>query len=351
MTDIPLTGIALVVLLGTLVYFHEFGHFAMAKLVKIKVEEFAFGFGPVLVRLFKRGDTEYTIHAVPLGGFVKLTGMEPGEESIPDGFQSKPAWKRYLTILAGPFMSFVLAYLVFSTLGLTVGLPTTGEAINRVDLIQPGSRADRAGLREGDVIVKINDERIETGNEMVQIIHDSAGRPLVIVVNRDGRTIRIRATPGPGKIGNKTVGLLGFIPAQKLQRVGLVESFRVGNSATVSFAKTIVSVLFSREVKNAVGGPLAIVDATQTSVRRGANGFLQIMGMLSLSLGVVNLLPIPVLDGGWMMLLVVEAIRRKRLSPRTWEVAQRVGMAVIGIIFVLIMYLDLTRVATGKLFR
>ena len=350
MSEIPLTGLALVVLLGTLVFFHEAGHFTLAKLLKIRVEEFAFGLGPKIIRLFTRGETEYTIHAIPFGGLVKLAGMEPGDESVPNGFQSKSAWKRLLVILAGPIMSFVLAYLIFCTLGLTVGLPT-GQAVNRVDLVQPRSRADIAGLREGDVIVKINYERIESGKEMIDIIHSSLGKPLDITVDRNHHSVVIHATPGPGKIGKETVGLLGFAPAQKLQRVGLGESVRVGNNATFVFAKTIVEVLFSREVKEAVGGPLAIVDATRTSVRRGLNGYLQLAGILSLSLGVGNLLPIPVLDGGWVMLLAVEAIRRKRLSPQTWEIAMRVGLTVIVTIVVLVMYLDLGRMAAGKLFR
>lgn len=351
MIDILLTGPALVFLLGVLVFFHELGHFTMAKLLRMRVEEFAFGFGPKWIRLAKRGETEYTVHPIPLGGFVKLAGMEPGENGVPGGFQSKPGWMRFLVYAAGPLMSFVLAYIVFCALGLTLGLPITGKALNRVDLVQPGSRAEKAGLKIGDKIVEINGERIESGNEMVDIIHNSLGKPLTIVVDRGGHIVRIHATPGPGKIQGKTVGLLGFVPTQELKRVGLVDSIQVGNSTTIIFAKTMLGAIFSRDVGKNVGGPIAIADATFNSVKRGTFGYLQLVGMLSMSLGIINLFPIPVVDGGWMVFLVLEGIRRKRFSMRTVEATQRVGWTIIVFLFATIMLLDLSKVLSGQLFR
>jgi len=340
-----LTIPALIILLGTLILFHELGHFGMAKLLRIKVQEFAFGFGPKWIRLFKRGDTEYTIHPVPLGGFVKLAGMEPGEESVPGGFNSKPWWARFLVCMAGPLMSFVLAYAIFCTLGIFIGVP---KAVNQVDRVERGSRAQQAGLRPGDRVVEISGERIQTGSEMVEIIHGSASKPLVIVVNRDGRIIRVHATPVPGKLG-KGIGLLGFTPVQRIERIGIVESVRFGNDFTFTILKLIVVSLFSRDVAKNVGGPIAIVAATRASVEGGVGGFLQWLGVMSLMLGVVNLLPLLVTDGGWMLLLIVEAARRRRLSPRTWETAHRVGWTLILTILMLVMYLDLSKLVSGKL--
>ena len=346
MADTFLTIPALIILLGTLIFFHELGHFGMAKLLKIKVQEFAFGFGPKWIRLFKRGETEYTIHPVPLGGFVKLAGMEPGEESVPGGFNSKPWWARFLVCMAGPLMSFILAYAIFSTLGMVIGIPK--EPLNQVDRIEPGSRAQRAGLRSGDRVVEISGERIQTGSEMVEIIHGSAYKPLVIVVNRGGRIIRIHATPVPGKLG-KSVGLLGFTPVQRIERIGIVESVRFGNDFTFTILKLVVVSLFSRDVAKNVGGPIAIVAATRASVEGGVGGFLQWVGLMSLSLGVVNLLPLLVTDGGLMVLLIVEGIKRRRLSPRTWEIAHRVGWTLILAILMWVMYLDLSKLVSGKL--
>jgi len=345
LADTFLTIPALIILLGTLIFFHELGHFSAAKLLRIGVHEFAFGFGPKWIRLFKRGETEYTIHPVPLGGFVKLAGMEPGEENVPGGFNSKPWWARFLVCMAGPLMSFVLAYAIFCTLGIFIGVP---KALNQVYSIEPGSRAQLAGLKPGDRIVEISGERIETGSQMVGIIHNSAHKSLVMVVNRDGRVIRIHATPVPGKPG-KGVGLLGFTPVQRIERIGIVESVRFGNDFTFTILKAVVVSLFSKDIAKNVGGPIAIVAATRVSVEGGIGGFLQWVGLMSLSLGIVNLLPLLVTDGGLMVLLIVEGIKRRRLSPRTWETTNRLGWTLIAIIFVLITYLDLSKLVSGKL--
>ena len=346
-----MTGLALIVLLGTLVLFHEFGHFAAAKLFRIKVDEFAFGFGPKWIRLFKRGDTEYTIHPVPLGGFVKLAGMDPSEEDVQNGFNTKPVWQRIIVYFTGPLMSFVLAVLVFSAMGFTVGLPITADCINRVEFVHPKTEAERAGLRTADYIVAINGEKIDSGVDMVKIIHDSPNKPLTLTVKRGSKLITIHATPKPGKVGKETVGLLGFMPTPKLTKVGFGKSLYYGARQTQVFVVGIVTSIFSKDVKDSVGGPLAIADATQTSVKRGLFGYLQLMALLSLSLGVINLLPIPILDGGAIVLLTAEGIRGRRLSPHTIEIAQRVGLALIAVLFLTIMYLDLTRVATNQLFR
>jgi len=441
LVDIALTFPAIIVLLGTLVFFHELGHFVTAKLLRMRVEEFAFGFGPKWIRLLKLGETEYTIHPVPLGGFVKLTGMEPGEEHVPNGFQSKPWWARFLVYLSGPTMSLALAYFLFCGLGLTLGLPISGDVINRVDLVMPGSEAERVGLTSGDIILSMNGKTIKSGRDMLDIVHGSSFRQLDISVRRAGRVLNMKATPRPqdiefSKLGivvsmpwdqkrsnqvilvkpgsdaakagfkvgdvvraidgenvvsaqqliriadrdanrravfvlsrggeslqiaaalkpnevreDKLLGLLGFVPAQRLQRVGLAESFRYGSRATTIFVAMTVKVLFSREVKDAVGGPIAIADATLNSVKRGIYGYVELMGILSLSFAIVNILPIPVVDGGQMVLLLVEAVRRRRLSRRTWEMCARIGWTMIAVIFALIMYLDLSRVAANKLFR
>ncbi|MHB0913181.1 MAG: M50 family metallopeptidase [Armatimonadota bacterium] len=342
---------ALVFLIGVLVFFHELGHFTVAKLLKIKVEEFAFGFGPKWIRLFKRGDTEYTIHPVPLGGFVKMAGEAPGEADAPGGFLSRPWYQRALVSFAGPFASFFLAYLIFSTMGLTFGLPIGNKVQNKIDMIMPGSVAQKAGFRVGDEIVSINGVRMKTWEETRKTVSSSPGKELAITVKRDGRELVLRATPKPEKEGSKMVGRLGFIASPELVRVGVVESMRFGTKYTTGFISIIVKTVFSRDVAQNVGGPIAIASETKNSLERGSYGFLQLIGLLSMSLGVFNLIPIPVLDGGHILLSFVEGIKGKRLSPRTIEIAQMVGLATIAIIFILIMALDLSRVASGKLFN
>lgn len=414
----------------------------MAKLLKIKVKEFAFGFGPKWIVLAKRGDTEYTIHPYPLGGFVKLAGDELGEEDVPGGFNGKPWWQRYLVYLAGPFNSLLLAYLIFCAMGMTVGLPiNTSETMNQVDLIEPGSVAEKSGLKVGDIVTAIDGVPIHTGKKLTDTIHRSGNKLLTLTIRRDGETKEITAIPQPREVifesmgfsasrpvtgdpqyriddidkksaasragikiddviisinekkvesGPKMVDIvrangknqvtivlargedvlkfklmpdpkklskdsamsfLGFIAKQKLQRVGFIKAIKYGNKTTLAFGKTMIKVLFSKEVKNAVGGPLAIAQETQNGVKRGTYGFLQLMAALSLSLGVFNLMPIPVVDGGQMVLLLVEGIKRKRLAPRTWELAQIVGIAMIAVIFLLVMTIDIGRIANGTLFR
>ena len=412
----------------------------MAKLLKIKVKEFAFGFGPKWIVLAKRGDTEYTIHPYPLGGFVKLAGDELGEEDVPGGFNGKPWWQRYLVYIAGPFNSLLLAYLIFCAMGMTVGLPIDNATLNKIDLIEPGSIAEKSGLKIGDTITAIDGVPIYTGKKLTDTIHNSGGKSLILTVERDGQIKEIVAAPQPRYVGFESMGFsasrlktgdaqyridwiekgkaasqasirvndiiisingrrsisaptmvdivranganpitmvvargedvikftlkpdpkklskdtamsfLGFIAKQKLERVSFAKAIKYGNRTTVAFGKTMVAVLFSKEVKNAVGGPLAIAQETQNGVKRGVYGFLQLMAALSLSLGVFNLMPIPVVDGGQMVLLLVEGIKRKRLAPRTWELAQIVGIAMIAVIFLLVMTIDIGRIANGTLF-
>lgn len=340
------TTIGLVFLVGVLVFFHELGHFVVAKLLRMRVEEFAFGFGPKWIRLFKLGETEYTIHPIPLGGFVKMVGGELGEADVPGGFNTKPWYLRMLVYFAGPFMSFVLAYLIFCILGFTYGIPT--EALNRVDQVMKGSLAEKAGLKSGDVVIEINGKRITTGEGLVETIHNNPNKPLTIVVSRKGKKVVLHATPELRALGDEKVGILGFTAAVKIEKVGLIRSAKYGTRETYGFIMLTLQSLFSRHVAQNVGGPIAIAMATKEGVKAGLPAYLRLIGLLSLSLGVVNLLPIPVVDGGQMMLLLVEGIKRRRLSQKAWETAYRIGLTLIAVLFLTIMYLDLTRVASGK---
>ena len=340
-----LTLIAVVFLFGVLVFFHELGHFITAKLLKMKVEEFAFGFGSRKITLFKRGETEYTVHPIPLGGFVKIMGMDHNEADVPDGFMSKPWWKRFMVFFSGPIFSFVLAYTIFCLLGLFYGVPVP---VNKVYKVNTGSVAQRAGLRAGDRIVKIDNERIETGKEMMAVISSKTNKTIKLVLERKGKLISIQATPKPESKFRKR-GLLGFIPDQEIQRVGFAESISYNTKMTVVMIKTILGSIFSRDVAKSVGGPISIVAVTNESIKSGLDFYLRLMGLLSMSLGIINLLPIPVVDGGQMILLLAEGVKGRRLSPRTLEIAQQIGLTMLATIFILVMYLDVSRWISGTL--
>jgi len=186
--------VVFIAILGVLVFFHEWGHFIAAKLSGITVEEFAFGFGPKLVRLLRRGDTDYTIHAVPLGGFVKLTGMEPGEEDVEGGYQAQPVWKRAAVIFAGPLFSFVLGAAVLLFVGIHWGFPNH-TVLPRVGRVEPQTEAARVDLRAGDRVLEINGVRITSGGQMTDIIHGSPGRELTLLIDRDGSKLTKTARP------------------------------------------------------------------------------------------------------------------------------------------------------------
>ncbi len=223
--------VTLLIILSILVVAHEWGHFIVARLCGIRVDDFSIGFGKRLFRIAKRGDTEYNVRMLPLGGFVKIAGMEPDEAPLiaakdkirgkdnadpdaheiplvaenvgeasaytaPDGFYSKPIWQRALVIAAGPFMSFVLGYVVFCLMGVTTGVPT-GNTLNRVAMAAPGGEGQRIGLRIGDTIQAINGQPISSGEEMVDMIHGSAGKPITLTVQRGGETFTRVATPKP----------------------------------------------------------------------------------------------------------------------------------------------------------
>lgn len=357
------TVAVLALLLGVLVVFHELGHFIVARLARMKVDEFAFGFGPVLARLFRRGDTQFNIRAFPLGGFVRIAGMEPGDET-PGGFNAAPAWHRLVVVLAGPFMSLLLGYLIFSAVGMIWGLPT-GRAM--VAIVDRGTPAARAGLRPGDVIYGIDGKRSVKLNELIDRIHASPGREVTLLVRRGGGTITIRAIPdlreNPALQGatpdqrkqlmkergfKEKVGLLGFRPKSELRPVGVFQSIRQGTVVTYDIVVSILRTLFSRRIAKDVGGIVMIGYMTQEVVKEGTQAVLFELAALSIMLGILNLILFPVLDGGHILYLIIEKIRGKKLEPERWYAIQTVGLAVLVTLAVFLVYLDIHRIATGN---
>jgi len=377
-------------LLGILVFFHELGHFLAAKLFRMRVEEFAIGFGKRLVRVHHDGQTEYNIRALPLGGFVRIAGMEiedsfesrltgsggdrgtkPGAEgevattnaallgqeaaevsgAVADGFNSRPVYQRFLVILAGPVFSFLFGWLTLCLMGVTVGVPA-GPATTQVAALTPGGPAVKAGLKPGDTITAIDGTPLRDGEAMIKIIQSSADKPLRLTVRGlNGPATRdVSVTPrqedGPN---GKKVGRIGIAPGSRLERVGWRQAFAEGSQRTVLFFEQLFSLFRSgpREVGKNVGGPVAIFQATRQSVYQGPASSIFLMAQLSLSLGFFNLLPIPVLDGGHLSLLTLEAIRRRKLTAEQTQRVLTAGLAIIAVLFVLIMFNDITRLFRG----
>jgi regulator of sigma E protease len=332
--------------LGLLIFFHELGHFLMAKLVGIRVERFSLGFPP---RLFgkKVGDTDYCISAVPFGGYVKMSGMidesmdKDGIKGEPWEFMSKPVWMRALVIAAGPIVNILLAALIFAGSILSVGISEpTGPVIGNVVENMP---AKQAGLQEGDRIVEINSQSIESWMDMVRVIHNAPEQPLEVTWLRDGEKHTAEIVPQRDKI--QDIGLIGIQPKTTSRNAGLFEAVGLGFKQSWDFTVMIFrsfGLLFSGEVelKEGLAGPVRIAQMAGDSAKGGMGSLLMFTALLSLNLGILNILPFPVLDGGHLVLLASEAVMRKPLSVKFRMVVQQIGMAILLALMVFVIVND-----------
>lgn len=341
--------------LGILIFVHELGHFLAAKAVGVRVEEFAFGFGPKLLTLVKRGDTEFTVRALPLGGFVSMIGMQPEDVEVPNGLMSKPAWAKGLVFVAGPLMNFLLALLVLCSMGMITGAPAKHS--RQVWQVTPKtadgrpSEAARIGLRTGDTILAIDGVPMKDGDQLIASIQSHPAQQIRLTIDRGGQTLSLAATPQPEpkEPGSKViVGRLGFEPGVTFQRLGFKRSVAVGLDEFKGYFLLIWQMLqHLSEIKQSTGGPITIFRATSMNAKLGPGYQYGMVGELSLSLAILNLLPIPVLDGGHIALLLAELCSglfwRRRLGPEVHRVATAIGLALLCAFFLFVMYSDVAR--------
>jgi len=350
------TILAAIFVLGVLVFLHEFGHFIVAKLVGIRVERFSIGFPPRIAGV-KIGETDYCISAIPLGGYVKLAGMideSLDKETIkgePWEFQSKSIPKRVSTILAGPLMNFFLAVVLFAGLIYYNGVanPKNTTVIGEVT---PNFPASQAGMVKGDRILAINGQPVKTWEEMTKIIHALPDTQVVIRWEHAGevRTDTLHTVAEKMPIGGeiKVVGLIGISPEIEIRKIGLLASIGQGFDRTIYLTKMIyVSIkgLFTgQESLRSLGGPVMIAKLAGESARSGLGSLLAFMAFLSLNLALLNVLPIPGLDGGHLLLLGIEAVTRKPLSVKTKVAIQQVGMAILFALIIFVIFNDIRNV-------
>ncbi len=351
----PLGLLLFFVTLGILVFVHEMGHFLAAKSVGVHVDEFAFGFGPKLINLLRRGGTDYTVRALPLGGFVSMVGMQPEDVTLPNGLMSKPAWARAWVFVAGPLMNMVLALLVLCSMGMITGSPT---ALSRQVLqVVPNSEAARVGLRTGDLILAIDGQTIKTGNELIEAIQSKPGKSITLTVQRGGQPLApIVATPrseaGTRKDGTRgKVGKLGFQPGFSFERLGFKESVRAGLQQVRLFFVNLADIIQRGKLRESMGGPGSILRVSGMNAQLPPGYQYNLIGQLSLSLAVFNLLPIPVLDGGHLAILFVEVLRRRRLGPEAHRVATAMGLVFICVLFAFLMYSDVSKWVSGRMLQ
>jgi regulator of sigma E protease len=349
-----------IILLGIIIFIHELGHFLFAKIMGIRVLKFSLGFGPKLIGK-KYGDTEYLISSIPLGGYVKMLGETPGEELKDEekqyAYNYQPVWKRFIVVFAGPVFNLLFAAIIFFLVflnGLPVLVPEIGEVMS-------GTPSEKAGLLKGDKIVEINGDAIHQWDEMTDIIHKNPGKTLNLMIRRDGSAFQVSITPEKKNVKNifgeeKEVGLIGIKPSGstfiKRENIAtaftdsIVRTWEISVLTVVSIAKLIQRVI----PMDTIGGPILIVQMAGEQASKGFLNFFIFMAIINVNLGVLNLLPIPILDGGHLLFLGIEALRRKPLNEKIISISQKIGLAIILTLMVIVLYNDIMRLITGKQF-
>jgi regulator of sigma E protease len=355
------TAVAFVVALGVLVFVHELGHFLTAKRLDVKVLRFSIGFGPVLWRR-QRGESEYALSAIPLGGYVKMLGEDSdGDEPVaPEeqhrAFSAQGPLRRAAIIFAGPATNFVFAFAVYALVFGSVGAPVPSPE-PRLGGVSASTPADRAGLHSGDLVVSIDGVAMGSWDNLSKTVRGSGGKSLHMVLDRDGQRVELDVTPEehdlPSLDGGQTerAFLIGVEPSRDWEDVGIAKGFLLAAEQTGGTALAVLQGLGQMvtghvSVKE-LGGPIAIAQAAGRQARNGLWNYLMMLALLSINLGVLNLMPVPALDGGHLALLSVEGVLGRPLKPRALELAQQVGVLLLVSLMVFVFYNDIHRLVQG----
>jgi regulator of sigma E protease len=348
-----------ILVLGLLIVVHEFGHFLVAKRLGVGVLKFSVGFGPKLVGR-KINETEYVLSAVPLGGYVKMVG-EDSDEDEPNvdprvSFARQAVWKRVAIVAAGPAANILFAFVVLSAVFYRYGLQVPSESA-KIGAVAEDMPAAAAGIQSGDVVLSVGDQAVSTWKELSDAIRASQGREVVLRIQRGEETLNVptRAVEKPEKnIFGEAKGSAYFIgigPSVDREFVGPLQSIATGAEYTVSLVGTIctgVVKLVQGKINRAdIGGPILIVQAAGQQAQVGLENLLHFMAVISINLGVLNLLPIPILDGGHILFFLIEMVLRRPVDIRHREIAQQVGLVILVALMAFAFYNDILRVLRG----
>lgn len=337
-----ITILATVFVFSLIVFIHEFGHFITAKLTGMRVDEFAIGFGPKICG-YRSGETLYTLRAVPLGGFNRIAGMSEEEELDERSFLNKPIPARLLVIAAGAIMNFVLAIVLMWGLMATVGtVEVSNEPI--VGKTMEDSPAARVDMQAGDRIVSIGGIPISTWSDISKAVEARRGTVVTVVVNRDGVDKNLDMIPQTD--GQSGRAMLGVMPQMTRQSYGFFESAGMAVQKTGELCKLMMVGLYqmaSGTQKADLAGPIGIAQLAGQVATAGFSNLLMFTAFLSINLGILNLLPVPLLDGGYIIMILLEGIMHRRLSKRVLYYIQVVGMVILGSLFFFAMFQDISR--------
>jgi regulator of sigma E protease len=357
--------------LSLVVFFHELGHFLVARLCGVRVLTFSIGFGPELMGFNDRYGTRWKLAAIPLGGYVKFFGDE-NAGSAPDpaqlnamnardraiSFHFQPVWKRAAIVVAGPLANFLLAIMIFAAIFMIYGKQMMSA---RVDTVQPESAAAAAGFQQGDVVLAIDGQPIDNFADMQRIVSDSADRALTIKVERNGAQLVLKATPTLKEVkdsfGNvHRIGILGISRSMapgdvKYQAVSPIQAIWLGGQETWFVVDRTLSyiggVIVGREAADQLGGPIRIAQISGQVATIGFAALVHLAAVLSVSIGLLNLFPIPLLDGGHLLFYSIEAVRGRPLSERAQEVGFRIGLAIVVMLMIFATFNDIVHLTTS----
>jgi regulator of sigma E protease len=370
-----LTLISFFVVLSIVVFVHEFGHFWVGRRCGVGVTAFSIGFGPELFGWNDRHGTRWKLSAIPLGGYVKFVGdlnaasvpnkdqldhMSAAERAI--SFPHQSVAKRAAIVAAGPIANFILAIAVFAGLNYFQGRQVLEP---RIEVVQPGGPAERAGFMPNDLILSINGSRIETFADMQRIVSTSAGTALDFTVDRDGREVALTATPDLKEqstpFGKQRIGLLGlqasrdpaaikrltYTPLSALKS-GALETWYVIDRTFNYIGKLIIG----EESTDQLSGPIRIAQVSgQVATLGGVGGLISLVAVLSVSIGLINLFPVPLLDGGHLLFYAIEAVRGRPLSERAQEIGFRIGFALVAALMLFATWNDIVHLGTSFIAR
>ena len=358
-------AVPFLVALMVIVFIHELGHFLVARWCGVTVEAFSIGFGKEIVGWHDRHGTRWKLCWIPLGGYVKFLGdanaasmpeAAPSADSVrqPGNFHGKPIWQRAAVVVAGPLANFILAIAIFAGAFGLVGVPVTEP---RIDEIMPGSAADRAGFLKGDLIIEIDGRAIDNFSDLQEAIVTRAGEEVSFLVDRAGGHLTLVATPDlrevPDGFGGKfRMGLLGVKHNPQgdviYQRLGPLSAVKKGAERTwfiVSTTFKYLGKLFTgRESADQLGGPIAMAKAAGDAASVGVFQFISVVAFLSVSIGLINLFPIPMLDGGHLIYYGIEALRGKPLGPNAQEWGFRIGFSLVIMLMIVGTWNDVVRI-------
>jgi regulator of sigma E protease len=342
-----------------LIFVHELGHFIVAKRAGVTVLRFSLGFGPRLVGI-KRGDTDYCLSAIPFGGYVKMLGEEADEEITEDqmagSFANQPVTKRIAIVLAGPLSNFLLAVVIFSCIYALSGIP---QLTAEIGSISPGSPAEQAGLLVNDRVAMVNDRPVSYWEEFSKMIEEHGEHPLTLRIDRSGESLQVEVTPRVTEVKNifgepikrpvigvTAAGKYTVNPVNPFHAVyySLLQTWNLSKLFVVTIGKLFEGVVSFKTL----GGPILIAQMAGQQASEGILNLIHFIALISVNLAVLNLLPIPVLDGGHILFFAIEGLLGRPIGEKKIEWAQRAGMVLLIALMVFVFYNDIMRLIPGN---